>query len=142
MGLAARRGPEGCQVPPSSPTEKKGKERKGRQFLTTVDSVFLSGGAGFLRKVSLCVLTDTQERSQPRSSLALLRNRSGPGRGGEGQRWEPSGRRGIGTWSIFQEEKNLPKCTHFAHSGGRGREGAVTLEPENQQIFLDPPPHL
>lgn len=77
MGLAARRGPTGCQVPP--PPTKKKKVVGGKQFLTTVDSVFLSGEAGFLSKVSLCTLTDTQELSQSTSSLAMLKDRSGPG---------------------------------------------------------------
>lgn len=73
MGLAARRGPKGCQMPP--PYQKKSG---GRETIPDYSPLCTSfRGSCFLSKVSLCVLTDTQEPSQPRSSLALLRNRSG-----------------------------------------------------------------
>lgn len=79
MGLAARRGPKGCQMPPLT---KKG----GRETFPDYSPLCISfRGSRFLSKVSLCVLTDTQELSQPRSSLALLRLRSGEGEGEEGR---------------------------------------------------------
>ena len=139
MGLAARRGPKGCQMLPSTLQKKKrGGGAGGRKpFLTTVHSVFLSGGAGFLSKVSLCVLTDTQELSQPRSSLALLRNRSGPG--GEGR--EGSGAKcGEGQTEMVHFPVGGKKISYGSSTlftvGVRVTEGAVTLESKSQHISL------
>lgn len=107
--------------------------------MTTVDSVFLSGGAGFLSKVSLCVLTDTQELSQPRSSLALLRNRSGPGGGGEGRGGLRSqvgeGQTEMVHFPVGEKKISYGPSTLFT-VGVRVREGAVTLESESQHISL------
>lgn len=128
-GAGSQKGPQGLPNAPLPPAKKK-KGSVGEETildysrLCISDSVFLSGGAGFLSKVSLCALTDTQELSQPRSSLALLRNRSGPGGGREGRAQEPSGGRGRLRQSIFQlEKKNFLWPIHSINSGGEDEGG-------------------
>lgn len=133
MGLAARRGPTGCQVSPPPTKKKGGKETipDYSRLCISFHSVFLSGGAGFLSKVSLCALIDTQELSQSTSSLALLKDRSGRG-GGGAQGDDPFSRR---------KRKPIGQTLYSWWRWGWGW-GAVTLEPENQQVSLNRPPHL
>lgn len=137
-GAGSQKGPQGLpSAPPPPCKKKKGGEGERKQFLTTVDSVFLSGGAGFLSKVSLCVLTDTEERSQPRSSLALLRIRSGPGGVGRGglRSQVGGGADRDGPFSSRGKKMSYGPSTLFT-VGVRVREGAVTLESESQHISL------